>query len=308
MEEVNTWLARVSQQAIRRQVFESPRSKQVELGISDLGTCRQRNLYQLRQTPRDGRGAALPAFCGIAIGDHTEQALAHLPDLHVVTQKRVTATITDPMDSREYSYPGTIDLWIPDTPHGPAVIDVKTVNGFDLVKRLGPTLQQNMQLHLGALGLRQADLLENLSHAWVANLWIDRSGQEEEPYVLARPYDPSIIDHAVAWARDIHGAHRERRDTVRDKQEWWCERFCDFYTTCRPRDHEPDDAALDEDVSAAVNAYLEGTEMSATGGRLKAQARNALRGVEGATGTHRVRWNSRSYPTITPLTELEETR
>lgn len=250
------------------------------IGMSDLGHCREYARRMITQEPFTDERDKTAAFLGTVIGIGTESALAvEHPDW--LFQTEVVTTL--PSGLAILGHPDIID------PKANRLIDLKTKDGLELARREGPTGQQQFQRHGYALGAVQAGLLdpEGLT---VANVYIDRSGAETVPHVDVEPWQPDIGEQIDDWLEDVLYAVKTGEQASRDKPRDWCERWCEFYTGCRLGDTDVTGVIEDEHAIAAIDMYLEGMGMERDGKRLKDQAKSALVGVAGSTGSHILRW------------------
>jgi hypothetical protein len=282
-------LARDFYAAIQSATNESPRSVQASahrIGVSDLGHCSERVRRHIagEQEPAVDH---LPAAIGTALGDYVEAAVvAKFPNL--IRQAEVELTLYG--DGGTYVLSGHPDLIDP----AGWVIDVKTSDGLDLIRRKGPSQQQVFQRNLYAKAAHQMGLFDDgvaLEQVRVCNIWFDRSAREREAYVQSDLYDERVIEAATAWLDDtvyafVHGEHARKEPPIA-----MCLRSCGFYLDCRAGDGTVGGLIEDHEQLAAIEMFMEGAELERRGKRLKDQSKQALKGVEGSTGAFTVRWS-----------------
>src|SRR5262245_4924328 len=186
-------------EAITRSSTHSDRSMQsreFKVGISDLGFCSERTRRMLDKQVPDERDV-LPAFIGTAIGDHAEQAVLDMWP-HAIRQAEVTVRLVG--ERGTYNVGGHPDLIV-----GDKLIDVKTTRGRSIVRRKGPSQQQQFQRHCYAVGAWNAGYFGDrpLEDIKVANVWIDRSADDRELYVHMERFDPGVVEQAGWWLDDV---------------------------------------------------------------------------------------------------------
>jgi hypothetical protein len=70
-----------------------------------------------------------------------------------------------------------------------------------------------------------------------------------------------------------------------------CESTCGYFTKCRAFDTDVEGAIRDEKHLAAIEMYVEGGRLESEAKKMKTQAKVMLKGVEGHTPSHVLRWN-----------------
>jgi len=263
----------------------SMQSKEFKVGISDLGYCSERTRRMLdQQVPEDTD--MLAAFIGTALGDHIEQAaMVRWPN----AIRQATVTLTLEGDQRSYEVSGHPDLILPDEG---MLVDFKTKFGLDVVRKTGPSQQQQFQRHCYAKGAWEAGFFGDLplEDVLVANAWMDRSGREKEFHVHVEPFDQGMVDAAAQWLDDVVYAFLHQEEARKEPPREVCAATCGFYGVCRAYDTDVEGLIRDPDMLAAVDLYRQGTRMMSDGKSLQSQAKQVLKGVEGSTGEFTVRW------------------
>lgn len=266
----------------------SERSQQqadFRLGISDLGFCSERVRRMIAGIPEPVTDK-LQAFIGVALGDHIEQAVvAKYPN--VIRQAEVKAEITG--DGGTYTVTGHPDLVFP---HG-LVLDVKSTRGLGVVRRTGPTQQQQFQRHLYALGAWLANLFSPdvmLDDVKVANVWVDRAGDEHELHCHMEPYSPTMVTQCAFWLDDVVYAYLHQEAARKEPPREVCFKVCGHAPDCRGRDTDVEGLITDDEVLAAVDLHLEAAALMKQANQMKDQAKAHLTGVAGSTGKYAVRW------------------
>lgn len=269
------------------------------LGPSDIGFCRNKAALVTKQTPPSDKTSKWAAMVGTALHNYIEAAIKEThPDWLCGSIDKIRVTATLPSGA---TISGSPDIVVP---AANAVLDIKTVDGFEWVKRSGTSTSHKYQRHLYAMGLIDAGILSGDEPVVYGNIYFDRSGKEPEPYVLTEEFDPTLTHDIDAWVGDVIYAVKNGEDASRDVAAAVCERICEFYTVCRGglEIHEGGEPITDEETVNAVDMYLEGDTLEKQGKRIKDQAKARLVGVNGTTSTALVRW-VRVNPTVVPETQ-----
>ena len=271
--------------AIRNHSANSERTAQAAegfIGASDVGFCRNRLAHMIRQSPRDeDRSLRWAAFVGTAVGDRLESAWA-ADDPEVVTQVEAVAEL--PSGVR---IPCHADVVHPVQDY---VVDFKSKDGLALYEN-GELDRSNIyQVVIYTVALRQAGVLTENSKAYLA--YVDRSGRDETPVVREVVVDDEIITEIDEFIGDAIYAVMHDEEAARDRPYNMCEVVCPFFSRCRGADDYQAGGLIEDFVTlGAVNGYVKGLEMEKQGKRLKEDAKAALVGAAGSTGTHVVSWS-----------------
>ena len=198
-------------QVLRDKDAGRARSKQTQVGPSELGGCRRKVWYRLNDQPEtNDNELKLSAIMGTAIHAEIEKAI----------------TIADPKGEKYWvetsvEYNGMkahIDLYIPETGD---VIDWKTVK----VKNLSyfPSLQQRWQVQVYGYLL---DKSGKGSPRTVNLVAIARDGDERDVRVHSEPYDPKLAEDALNWLSAI----KESADAPGpERDQNYCKFYCKYY-------------------------------------------------------------------------------
>ena len=187
------------------------RSKQTQVGPSEIGGCRRKVWYRLNAQPETNfELKKLAAIMGTAIHSEIEKSIEAI----------------DPKGEKywvetEVEYGGIkahIDLFIPGTGD---VVDWKTVK----VKNLSyfPSMQQRWQVQVYGY------LLEKSGKAKVKNVnlvAIARDGDEGDVRLHSEPYDEAMALEALAWLEEVKGSVTPPSP---EKDENFCKHYCQFY-------------------------------------------------------------------------------
>ncbi len=278
------------QQALAKSIadysYADPRSKQSRdgiLGPSDLGFCRQKAVLTTRGVERTDQTNEASARIGTAIHRYLAEAFAAANQGWIADSEKVTATFPS----------GAVISGTPDLicRNENAIIDVKTVDGFEWVRRNGTSLNHKYQRHAYALGAMQAGLLDWRDTVYVGNMYIDRSGKEPEPFFIIEEFDTSLTDEIDLWIQDVIYAVKNGEDGSRDIPAAVCEKICPFFTTCRGGLPVEEGTVIDSpELIAAVDMYIEARDLEKQAKQMKDEASVILSGTNGSTGRWQVRW------------------
>ena len=281
-------------QAIRAGIDGRDRSLQKDSGIlgpSDIGFCRQKAALVTRQIPASDARKVWAAGVGTAIHSFVEDILQVTFPTWLIEKQKVTARLINGVEIS-----GTPDILIPEWN---MVIDLKTVDGYAWVKRAGVSQNHTYQRFLYALGACQEGILDKDEPLHVVNVYLDRSGTEQDPYVAMDLIDWGLENEIAAWVDDVIYAVQHKEDAQRDIAAPVCEKICEFFTVCRGSLPSSDDELIDDpELTRAVEMYVEGRTMENTGKQMKREASGILRGISGSTGEWQVRWTSVAPVTV----------
>lgn len=261
-------------------------SAEYRVGISDLGFCSERTRRMLsHQDPDDSD--LLPAFLGTAIGDHLERAMQfRWPEAKI--QTKVVVPLYG--EGGIYNITGHPDIVFPEG----MVLDGKTTRGLEVVRRKGPSQQQQFQRHCYAKGAWLAKMFDDdvaLEDVVVGNVWVDRAGDDKEVHVQTEPYSELIVEAATMWLDEVVYNWQHEQEARKEPPREMCAKVCGFYSTCRQLDTDVEGLLSDDTVLAAVDMYQEGKELMREGKRLQDQAKgNIPQSLQGSTGEFAVRW------------------
>jgi hypothetical protein len=294
---VSALLQSIVSNVIDRTTNDSGRSRQAAagiLGVSDVGVCREyvRRVIVREQPSQTPHTYDLAAFVGTAVGDHIESAFVDMfPQREWVKQTQVEVRL----QVRDYllTIPGHPDLF-----SRTDLIDFKTRDGLGVVRRTGPTDQERYQRALYAYALIEAGLMD--SDCWVHNVYLDRSGADNQPVVWSERYDPAVITEAAEWLSDALYAVEMGEEASRDKPREWCWACCPFAPKCRGEDDTDVEGRVDDPVFIdAVRVYTDAKAIIAAAEKDKKSAASVLRDVSGTVGDFKVRWVNVG-PTVVP--------
>ena len=262
----------------------SIQSAEGRIGPSDLGFCRNKAALMTKGVEQSDSTSIAAAQIGTAVHAYIADALRMFFPQWIVDSQKVTATFPS---GAQVS--GTPDIIAPDFN---AVIDVKTVDGFEWVRRTGTSQNHKMQRHAYALGAIQAGLLDDSEDVYVGNLYIDRSGKEHEPLFIIEQYDPMLTAEIDSWIDDVMYAVKTGEDASRDIPAPICERICNHFTVCRGGLPVADGQEFIDapELVEALHMYIEARDTAKEAEAQKKAAQRILDGVNGTDGEWQVRW------------------
>jgi hypothetical protein len=265
----------------------SQQSRSGILGPSDIGFCRQKAALVTRGIDPTDEKKMWAAQVGTAIHNYVEAALkVKHPDwlMGSIDQLHVTATL--PSGAEIGGHP---DIVIPDLN---TILDIKTVDGFEWVKRNGTSASHKYQRHLYALGAIQQGILDPSQPVYVGNLYFDRSGKEQEPLLLLEPFTHDLSDEIDQWVSDVAYAVMNKEDAMRDIAPSTCVQICEFYSVCRGNlpVHEGQDFTDDPTLKSGIRLAVEASALTKQAKQMSMEAKQILKGFNGTDGEFQVRW------------------
>jgi hypothetical protein len=290
--------------AIRSYGLRDSRTLQSDAGIigpSDLGFCRQKAALMTRGVAQTDSKPIWAAQMGTATHRYVGAALAETFPNWIIDNTRVVAEF--PSGARVAGTPDIID------PDDNAVIDVKTVDGFEKIKRYGTSLNHRFQRHTYALGAVQAGLLDGFRPVIVGNLYLDRSGGEADGLLVWEEFDPLLTTEIDQWIEDVQYAVIHNEDASRDVAAPVCEKICEYFTACRGDLPVSENEVLDKpEIIEAVTLYVEGRDLEKRAKQMKSEAQATLSGLNGLVAGWQVRTTEVSESDIPGYTRAGYTK
>ena len=264
--------------ALRAGDVKRSRSKQVQIGPSELGGCRRKVWYRLNDQPEtNDNEMKLAAIMGTAIHAAIEEALSDNKDVLIET---------------EVEYNGMkahVDCFVPGTGD---VIDWKTSK----VKNLSyfPSTQQRWQVQTyGYLLAKNGHNVKRVSLVAIA-----RDGDERDIKVHTEDYNEAMALEALSWLEAIKASDIAPEP---EREENYCQHYCKFYDASGQlgcvglkKERIATEEVLIQDKDASTNAmkYLQIDEKIKELTKEKDSLKSALEGIAGVTETGiQVRWN-----------------
>jgi hypothetical protein len=187
------------------------RSKQTQVGPSELGGCRRKVWYRLNDQPETNENELkLAAIMGTAIHASIEDAIRSVdPD----GEKYWVETAVEHSGMKAH-----IDLFIPESGD---VVDWKTVKKSNL--SYFPSTQQRWQVQVYGYLLDKSGKGKVQTVNLVA---IARDGDERDVRVHSEPYDPSIAEEALNWLAAVKESE-VAPDPEKDQN--YCRSYCKYF-------------------------------------------------------------------------------
>jgi hypothetical protein len=284
-------------EAIRTHSMNTARSQQSAarlIGPSEIGGCRAYLARVIADYPFDDMDdVKWAAFVGTSVGERLEHAMLDSYPGEVDTQVPVQATLPSGL-----KVAGNADVVL----RRRGVIDFKSVDGLETVRRTGPSFKQVAQITMYLLGLIQAGELEP-DAAWFL-VFVDRSGRDDVPVVFEGTLSDEVLATIDARLEDvIYAVEHDIESAPRDEPYDWCMKVCPMFGSCRGKDeHLTSGLITNEDALSAVKLYAEGQDLAKTGKRLMDESKQTLLGVTGSTGETIVSWTHVSETEIAAYT------
>lgn len=267
----------------------SERSKQVNIGPSEIGGCRRKVWYKLNnQESTNPNTLRLASFMGTAIHNAIETALK--------SQDPFGDSYEMEVEVEHEGLTGHVDLYIPSRGE---VVDWKTTKLRNLA--YFPSQQQRWQVHLYGY-LLEANGKEVKT---VTLLAIPRDGDETSVKVHSEPYNREIALNALSWLKEIKDS---TRSPAPEKDASFCASYCGYYDATGmvgcPGIGKKDiaDSAIieDPDINQAAQDYIAFGEAEKVYKEKKDGAKAMLEGVTGVTlDGITIKWSSVSGRTTT---------
>ena len=250
------------------------RSKQVQIGPSELGGCRRKVFFRLNDQPETNNNEMkLAAIMGTAIHAAIEEAIKKAdPE----GKKYVVEQEVEYGDMKAH-----IDLWIPETGD---VVDWKTVKKNNL--SYFPSTQQRWQVQVYGYLLEKSGKGKPVNVNLVA---IARDGDERDIKVHSEPYDANIAEEALRWLAEIKQATEA---PAPERDENYCKFYCKYYDASgdigcvglKKKEVGPTDVVIaDPDVDKAALLYLQLGEQIKDLESKQEALKESLAGISGTT-------------------------
>ena len=208
----NVFLYKLLTGALIAEDSQRDRSKQKEIGPSQLGGCRRQVYYQLVDQPETNITEKLPAILGTYIHAGIAEAIKSedpFGDNFLIEQT---------LDA--YGIPAHTDLYIRDKQ---LVVDWKTTTKASL--RYFPSDQQiwQAQVYAHLLKANGEDPKE------VALVTIPRDGKMADILTHSEPYDPVKAEAALAWLDEVKESVSKKDIPSPEKPKHFCKMYCEYF-------------------------------------------------------------------------------
>lgn len=267
--------------ALRSEGDAKPRSQQVQIGPSELGSCRRKVWLKLQGcAPSNHSTKMLASWMGTTLHDGIEKAVKRL-DLWEEDQLREVEVERDGIK-------GHVDLY---HKGWNTVVDWKTTTKKNL--SYFPSKQQRWQVQV--YGWLMAGNGHTPQH--VALVAIARDGNEDDVVVHVEPYDEDVALEALGWLEGVKAASEA---PAPEKAASFCRSYCEFYGTCPGAEGKAlDGPLLGDDEDRLVRDYLAAKEAEKAASDRVEAIKDALAGVTGHTADgFKVSWSERVSSTV----------
>ena len=271
------------------------RSKQKQVGPSELGGCRRKVWYKLNDQPETNGGELkLAAIMGTAIHAAIEKAIS----------KHYNFIIEETVEFNGMK--AHVDLFIPETGD---VVDWKTVKAKNL--SYFPSQQQRWQVQVYGYLIDKSGKGKPQRVNLVA---IPRDGDERDIKVHSEPYDENIALEALNWLEAIKAAEEA---PAPEKDETYCKFYCKYFDASgevgcvglkKGRTENNEEVRIaDPTVQETAFLYLQLDQTIKELEARKESARETLMGHSGMTDTGiQVVWSTQTAPKQVDKAEVEK--
>lgn len=211
-EDISLFLFNLLTNALTFHDSQRDRSKQKEIGPSQLGSCARQVYYQLTNAPVVNETEKLPAILGTFIHEGIAKAITHgdpFGDNFLIEQK-----------FNGHGLPMHTDLFIKDKG---LVVDWKTKTKSSL--RYFPSDGEIWQVQTYAHILKS----NGYEPKTVALVVIPRDGKMSDIRIHVEPYDPVKAEAALAWRDDVVSKAESGDIPAPEKMKNYCAMYCDYF-------------------------------------------------------------------------------
>lgn len=210
--ETNQYLYSMLTRALDNQDAKRARSKQVEIGPSQIGGCRRNVYYQLIDAPKTHNPDKLASMMGTAIHEMIAEAIKFedpFGDNFLIEASLEGGDL-----------PAHTDLYIRDKG---LVVDWKTTTKSG--QRYFPSEQQIMQVNLYAYILEE----NGESPKEVALVSIARDGNKSHIMTHSEPYNRELAESGLKWLEEVKASAEKREIPDPEKPKHFCIAACPWY-------------------------------------------------------------------------------
>lgn len=272
-------------QALKDFETAKPRNKQVRLGPSELGGCREYVRNVMVGSPmQEADEWPTAAVVGTLLGTHLEVVAEQY--LGAVTEVPVTATLPNGL-----KVSGHADVVIVEEN---CCVDAKSKDGLAAVRREGASLENLIQISVYTLGLVQAGILKTGATAHL--IYVDRAGNDQDVHEVELSWEQILdyidqcvarLDEVVTVQEYIEAGDTQYVRTLRDKTPPFCyspKVMCPFRDLCwKGSEWVPETEITDPETIEAVRAYTDARDAGNEANKIKAEYRDKLIGASGIT-------------------------
>lgn len=190
------------------------RSRQVEVGPSEIGGCRRKLWLRMRDQPiTNPLTLSLAAWMGTAIHEKLERNLR----LSDPFGEKFMVEVTVESEALAIPMKGHADVYVPEER---VVIDWKTTTKKNMARF--PSQQQRWQVQIYGALLNA----EGMPVDEVVLVALARDGNENDVKVHREPYDPEVVSEAMDW---LEGVINSEEPAPADNHPRFCRDYCNYY-------------------------------------------------------------------------------
>lgn len=211
-QETNEYLFSMLTRALDNFDSKRARSKQTEIGPSQIGGCKRNVYYQLIDAPKTHNPDKLASMMGTAIHEMIAQAIAFEDPFgdNFLIEQELNAD----------GLPAHTDLYIRDKG---LVVDWKTTTKAG--QRYFPSDQQKMQVNLYAYILEE----NGEKPKEVSLVSIARDGNKSHIQTHSEPYDRQMALDGLKWLEEVKASAQAREIPNPEKPKHFCVAACPWY-------------------------------------------------------------------------------
>ena len=258
--------------AVRVENQGSARSRQTNIGPSEVGGCRRRTWLKLQGQPKVNETLRFPAMYGTAIHNHILDMFKKLDPFG--ERYLLESEFTD----EETGLVGHIDCYDKETGQ---VIDWKSTKKNNL--RYFPSQQQRWQVQLYGYLVQKA----GMKIETVTLVALPRDGDERDIVYHSEPYDYQVVQEAFAWLDEVKVTQIA---PPAEKDPTLCQGYCPYYDAtgtkgCAGRPKVKGDivSITDNSIDYVAKEYVEITKTISQLEAQKDAIKEVLAGISGTT-------------------------
>lgn len=250
-----------------------PRSKQVDVGWSEVGGCRSYLGFKLEDAWPSDDPDTWGAQRGTAIHKYLEGIIAGPGEATEV-------------DTRYRGIPGHADLVVDAT----SVTDYKTTklaNSQLWAENPGVLWEKRVQAQGYATSLVDDGKLP--PDATVRLLVIPVDGKFSDWWAHEEPFDRSVADWGADRLEEVRERMARGEALPKDKPYAYCRDWCPFFSLCRSQDDPmAGEDITDPELAAAITKYGEAVKAESAAKKVKEGLAPVIRGLRGTAGDWRI--------------------
>jgi hypothetical protein len=263
------------------------RSKQVEIGWSEIAGCRSALAFRMRDVWPTDDPDGWRATAGTAL---------HL-------WMREVRSADDPwlefeVEVEYRGVPGHVDEW---SFLRRELVDYKfPTKAVSESWRRSPEMLREKMVQLMGYGAGMLDgRLSGEGSLMCRLLVMPVDGTSDDWWTVAWPFDRDVADEYVQRMEDVGWRLDNGMAVPRDRPHGWCQQFCEFFTACRGGDDTSRQVEIEitaPDLRWAVEEYGAASVAATEANRRKAELRPVVYGLSGIVGEWKVKTGQAGDP------------